>query len=150
LATIDYSIERIIQLKPFQFDVFSADYSGTARQLVTGIGFVVTWVLVSGSLDGQWVVAPVNSDINVQAYGSNWNGKTLNIQGSNETDETPSNPISLKDALRNTIAMTGTNETEQILDNMYQYRPLLGGNPTNSVTVKMLILTRETKTGGRL
>ncbi|KKM75161.1 hypothetical protein LCGC14_1392960, partial [marine sediment metagenome] len=38
MATIDYSIERIIQLKPFQFDVFSADYSGTARQLVTGIG----------------------------------------------------------------------------------------------------------------
>ncbi len=150
MATIDYTVERIIQLKPLQFNIASPDYSPAARELVSGIGYIVTWVLVSGSLDGQWLVAPVNSDINVQAYGSDWNAQTLNIQGSNETDEAPSNPINLKDALRNTIAMTGTNETEQILDNMYQYRPLLGGNPTNSVTVKMLILTRETKTGGRL
>lgn len=150
MATILYSIERIVQKKPFEFSVISADYSASARDFVTGISYVVTWALVSGSLDGQWVVAPVNSDINIQAYGTDWNGRTLNFQGSNETDTTPSNPVNLKDGLRNTIAMTGTNETEQILDNMYQYRPLLGGNPTNPVTVKMLVLTRETKIGGKL
>ncbi len=113
------------------------------RDLGLGIGkaYVITWVLSSGNLDGQWYIAPVFDDINVQAYSSDWGGQTLNIQGTNETGASPSNPVNLKEAQRGAIAMT-SDDTEQILDNLYQYRPLLGGNPGANLTVKMLFIKK--------
>ncbi len=149
MATISYTIERIEKRKTGSFQAVTTDYSTVT--FVKGDAYVVTWVLVSGSLDGEWFIAPAETDVSIQAYGSDWNSQTLNFQGTNETTNlpvkttasaVPSNPVNLTEPTRTTIAMTGTANVDQVLENMLQYRPLLGGNPTNSVTVKMLIVVK--------
>lgn len=148
MATVSYTVERIKKKKPLTFVAIDADYS--TLDFIEGEAYIVTWSLTSGNLDGQWFAAPVFSEISIHAYGTDWDDRTLYFQGSNETDATPSNPANLKDSQRNTISMTGTNETEQILENMYQYRPLLSDNPAAAVVIKMLIIIDSTKSGGKI
>jgi len=106
-----------------------------------GKTIIVTWVLTSSDFEGDPFIAPTMTDVTVQAYGTDWNSRTLNFRGTLEVG-TPSNYVNLTDPTQTTIALTA-NGIKAVLENVYQYSPLLSGAPTNDVTVKAIYSKKD-------
>jgi hypothetical protein len=102
---------------------------------------IVTWVLTVADYTGVPFVAPTFDDVTVQAYGSDWGGRTLNFRGTLETDAAPGNYINLTDTAQAVIALTEAG-IKTVLPNVYQYSPLLSGAPVANVTVKAIFTKR--------
>lgn len=106
-----------------------------------GEAIVVTWILTSADFEGDPFIAPTFTDITVHAYGTDWNGKLLNFRGTNEVAASPSNYANLTDPTQTVIALTVPG-IKTVLENAYQYSPLLSGAPTNDVTVIAIFTKR--------
>ena len=106
-----------------------------------GLALIVKWVLTSADFEGAPFVAPAFTDVTIHAYGTDWNGRTLNFRGSLEVATAPSNYVNLTDPTQTTIALTVAG-IKTVLENAYQYSPLLTGAPTNDVTVIAIFTKR--------
>ncbi len=106
-----------------------------------GVAIIVTWVLTSADFEGDPFIAPTFTDVTVQAYGTDWNGRTLNFRGTLEDAASPSNYFNLTDPTQATIALTADGG-KAILENVHQYSPLLSGAPTDDVTVIAIFTKR--------
>lgn len=102
---------------------------------------VVTWILTAADFEGDPFIAPTFTDVIIHAYGSNWNARTLNFRGTNEVGASPSNYVNLTDPTQTIIALTAAG-IKTILENAYQYSPILSGAPTDNVTVIAIFTKR--------
>ncbi len=103
-----------------------------------GEAIQVEWVLTSGGdIEGVPFVAPGFNDVTVQYTSSDWGGQILNFRGTLQIIATPTSWFNLTDGKQDVIAPT-ENGGKVVMENVYQYSPLLDGAPTANLTVLAL------------
>ena len=107
---------------------------------------VVRWPTMANGDTGGWVQVPWAGDKSMTARGTFGAGGSVALYGSNEIAAAPTMAtLPLNDPQGNVIAVTSTNQIEQVLEHTYQVSPkVTAGDGTTSLTVEM-IFTKTTR-----
>ena len=95
-----------------------------------------------GDIEGVPFAAPGFNDVTIQYTSADWGGKTLIFRGTLQIIETPTAWVNLTDAKQDAIAKTA-NGGSVVMENAYQYSPILDGAPT----ADLIVLALFTKKG---
>lgn len=94
------------------------------------------WANLNAGDTVDWLTLPVKADKSVHVYGAF--GGTVTIQGTNETDDAPANPVTLNDSRGEGNPLTFTTaDLRTVLEAVHKIRPLPGAGVVNT-TVRLL------------
>jgi hypothetical protein len=96
---------------------------------------IVQWTGLGNGDDGQWIsFAGRYPDKTMHVYGTPGTGLHVKPYGSNEVG-VPANAAQLQDATEDLIDITSVPAIVVILQNTHQFRPVVTGDGSTSITV---------------
>jgi len=99
---------------------------------------ILKWTITTVDADGQpYLFSGRYPDKSLHVFGTFGTGGNLKGQGTNEVT-TPTNWYSLNDPQQNELSFTAA-KIEQILENVYQFRPYLSAGTGVTLTVLLCL-----------